>query len=493
MGVLWTFLLALFGVSAMIYLAARLFGLFHPRADQWPLLWATGLGLSVLIPALGLLLPALPHGAAQPAFDALSLHEPLQSVGLLSATVPDAADRFAMFTLANGARAMIAVYLLGVGYMAAKLAWGRYSIRRIIAAAVPVHAFGSIPVLRSPSIPSPFAYTPLGRPDQSRIVIPQAYPTLMSAESLTDILTHEREHIARRDDECGLVLRVLLCMCWISPFAHSLFAQWSQSTEIRCDMAVTTDRDPEMRKAYAETLLRALHIMAGRVRQYPAASFSTHRIRNEKMRITHIMAGRRPTFKRRRDHALLGVAASMISVVGMISISATAHAEPKAVAAVPTAEAAPADEATPETVAPKAKKKTTSSAMVSGRLSSTFGLQRDIFKEGKAQNHRGVDIAAATGTPIYAPANGVVRAATDLYNGKPKYGTVVVLETEGGVMTMFAHLDAFMVQEGQRVTKGAQLATVGNSGKSTGPHVHIETSRAGKLIDPMDVWVFETE
>lgn len=490
MSLLWTFLLALFGVSGALYVAARLFRTFDPRADQWPLLWATGLGLSVLIPAFGLMLGAMPQGTVQPAFEALSLHDPLQSLGLLTATVPDEADRFATFTLANGARAIIAFYLLGVAYMGVKLVWGRYCIRRIIAAATPYHAFGSIAVLRSSATQSPFAYTPLGRPNQSRIVIPKAYPTLMSAESLTDILTHEREHIARCDDECGLVLRVLLCICWISPFAHGLFAHWSQSTEIRCDMAVTADRDPEMRKAYAETLLRVLHIMADRVRQYPAASFSTHRIRNEKMRITHIMAGRRPTFKRRRDHALLGVAASVMTALGMISISATASAEPKA---APATEVAPATEAAPANTEPKVMKRTMTSAIISGRLTSRFGLMRDIFKDGKTQSHRGVDFAAPIGTPIYAPANGVVRAATNIYDGKPAYGTVVVLETDGGVMTMFAHLDAFMVQNGQRVTKGTQIATVGNSGKSTGPHVHIETSRAGRLVDPMDVWAFDTE
>ena len=130
----------------------------------------------------------------------------------------------------------------------------------------------------------------------------------------------------------------------------------------------------------------------------------------------------------------------------------------------------------------------TISPMVTGKLTSKFGPALDPFKKGKTRNHFGTDIAAPTGTPIYAPADGIIREATSIYDGKPAYGNVVVLETEGGVMTMFAHLDGYTVVSGQAVTKGAQIATVGSSGKSTGPHVHIETHKEGKRVDPETIW-----
>jgi len=310
----------------------------------------------------------------------------------------------------------------------------------------------------------------------------------MSQDSLSDILTHERTHIERRDDECGLILRTLLCLCWISPFAHGLFGRWSQSTEIRCDMAVTDGRTSKMRKAYADTLLRALHIVAGRVVQYPAASFSTHRIRNEKMRITHIMTGTRPTYKRGRDKALLGLAASAITVVGMISISTTASAGDPAPLAPAAPQASRATEAPKAPKALKASKNTVTSAMVTGRLTSTYGPAADAFNKGKTRDHYGIDIAAPLGTPIYAPANGIITTATDLYDGKPAYGNVVVLQTDNGIQTVFTHLDAYTVSAGQSVTQGTQIATVGSSGKSTGPHVHIETYRNGVRLNPQGVW-----
>jgi len=188
------------------------------------------------------------------------------------------------------------------------------------------------------------------------------------------------------------------------------------------------------------------------------------------MRIKNIMNGTQPSFKRSQDGVCLGMAASVVAVIGMLTISATASADP-------------ADKTSVENQV--------SSVLVSGRLTSEYGEAFDPFKEGKKRWHRGLDIAAPTGTEIYAPADGVIKAATNLYDGKPAYGTVVVIETKDGTSTMLAHLDRFLVEAGQRVTKGTPIATVGNSGKSTGPHVHIETSQNGKLVDPAQVWSFE--
>lgn len=133
-----------------------------------------------------------------------------------------------------------------------------------------------------------------------------------------------------------------------------------------------------------------------------------------------------------------------------------------------------------------------STDMVSGRLTASFGQSFDPFKDGETRDHYGIDIAAPTGTPIYAPAGGTILHATTLYDGKPKYGTVVVFEAENGIVTLFSHLEGFNVEAGQRVWKGDQLATIGNTGKSTGPHVHIETFKNGTRVDPAIVWDIRT-
>lgn len=467
MDLSFIFVIALFSVSAVIWVLTLTVKRLDPRVAQWPLFWTAALCLCAAIPALGLCLSLLPPSVSPSGLSALSLHDPLEALGLIGFAPAEGSGFASIWSLSNFKIAVATLYGSGVVFTLLKLMWGRSRIHRLIAEAEGADIAGQDDVLTSRRVQSPIAWTPFGRPESSRIVLPMSYRGVVSASQIADILAHERAHIGRRDDECGLMLRGLLCLLWISPFAYRLFASWSQATEIRCDMAVTAKRDPKIRKAYADTLLQSLHIVAGRVQQYPAASFSTQRIRNEKMRIKHIMDGTRPAFKRRRDKAWLCAASVSLALMGALAVSATAAADP----------------------AEKTKSvNQVTSPMVTGRLTSKFGPAKDPFNSGKTRNHYGIDIAAPTGTPIFAPADGIIRFATDLYNGKPAYGNVVVIETEDGISTLFSHLDGYSVAAGQHVSQGTQIATVGNSGKSTGPHVHIETYQNGKHVDPQSIW-----
>lgn len=185
------------------------------------------------------------------------------------------------------------------------------------------------------------------------------------------------------------------------------------------------------------------------------------------MRIKHIMNGTRPAYKRLRDKLALSVVAASVTAIGMLAVSATASADP---------------------VGKTTAKNMVVTSMVTGKLTAKYGPTPDPFKAGKTRNHFGIDIAAPTGTPIFAPANGIILAATNAYKGNTKYGNVVVIETADGIVTMFSHLDGYTVAAGQKISKGTQIATVGNSGKSTGPHVHIETHVNGTRVDPASIW-----
>jgi len=123
--------------------------------------------------------------------------------------------------------------------------------------------------------------------------------------------------------------------------------------------------------------------------------------------------------------------------------------------------------------------------IVQGRLTSKYGLARKQF-DGKV--HTGIDIANKSGTPIYAPLDARVIEATDIYKNSAIWGKVVVIETKSGVQTVFAHLKNYNVITGQTVKAGEQIAQIGNTGASTGPHVHIETHIDGQHIDPLTVW-----
>jgi murein DD-endopeptidase MepM/ murein hydrolase activator NlpD len=102
----------------------------------------------------------------------------------------------------------------------------------------------------------------------------------------------------------------------------------------------------------------------------------------------------------------------------------------------------------------------------------------------RSRPHRGTDFGARIGTPVLAPAAGVVTAATTRYPDGPNYGTVVVLDHGNGWQTLYAHLDSFNVRVGQRVAAGERIAKVGRSGRVTGPHLHLEALLNGQRVDP---------
>ena len=97
--------------------------------------------------------------------------------------------------------------------------------------------------------------------------------------------------------------------------------------------------------------------------------------------------------------------------------------------------------------------------------------------------HRGIDIANATGSPIYAAADGVVETSGWNRGG---FGILVDIRHSDGSLTRYAHNNRTLVRVGQQVTKGQQIAEMGSTGFSTGPHTHFEIHPSGKgAIDPI--------
>ncbi len=116
---------------------------------------------------------------------------------------------------------------------------------------------------------------------------------------------------------------------------------------------------------------------------------------------------------------------------------------------------------------------------VAGRVSSGFGPRRDPLS-GAHAFHGGVDIAASRGSPIRAAAGGVVTFADWRGSG----GQVVEIQHPAGLRTRYAHADRLLVRVGDRVRSGEAVATVGSTGRSTGPHLHFSVERHGRLVDP---------
>lgn len=119
---------------------------------------------------------------------------------------------------------------------------------------------------------------------------------------------------------------------------------------------------------------------------------------------------------------------------------------------------------------------------VEGRLSSPFGMRRHPVT-GRFKLHDGTDIAAACGTPVRAPNPGTVLSA-DFHLA---YGYRVTIDHGGGVRMAYTHLPGLSVRPGQRVAAGEQIGVVGNTGLSTGCHLHWMAWRDGGLVDPLSL------
>ena len=110
-----------------------------------------------------------------------------------------------------------------------------------------------------------------------------------------------------------------------------------------------------------------------------------------------------------------------------------------------------------------------------GVLTSGFGPR------GR-RKHKGIDVATKTGTPIYAVADGTVVYSNNKQRG---YGNLIIIRHPGKVLTVYAHNHRNLVDEGDDVRQGAQIAEVGNTGRSTGPHLHFEIRMRGKAVNPL--------
>jgi murein DD-endopeptidase MepM/ murein hydrolase activator NlpD len=117
------------------------------------------------------------------------------------------------------------------------------------------------------------------------------------------------------------------------------------------------------------------------------------------------------------------------------------------------------------------------------RMTSGYGARRDPFRHTIAM-HAGVDFKSGMNSPVYATADGKVNVA----GWEGAYGRMVEIIHDNGVATRYAHLSAIMVAVGDKVRRGDMVGKLGNTGRSTGPHLHYETRVKGRAVDPVRFW-----
>lgn len=189
------------------------------------------------------------------------------------------------------------------------------------------------------------------------------------------------------------------------------------------------------------------------------------------MRISEIM---RPPAKSGKPRLIVAaMAAALIVPLGVAQFAWSQVQEPATAPLAP-----PVKDAPPVTEKPVSVKLT--ARPIDRPMTSPFGKRTDPFN-GKPGFHSGVDFIAPVGTVVKAAGGGTVSAVYD----HKYYGKVVEIDHGGTLMTRYAHLDTQTVKVGDHVQAGQQIATSGNTGQSTGGHLHVEVWRDHKAVDPV--------
>ncbi len=268
------------------------------------------------------------------------------------------------------------------------------------------------------------------------------------------LLNHELHHLQRKDP-LWFMLWHLLCLCgWFNPALRLLQQHFLHAVETSVDNAVL-QQFPQQRALYARTLLLAAkaqqqHQPLQRTQSNWQVAAGLGSARQMRCRLQHIM----------RPAAGLTWRAKALILGLLLSLSLPALALRTGLTGLaPTQWQAPLQQ---------------------GRLSSAFG---EIFSFRQLNPHGGIDLVAPRGAAVLAVAAGKVLLAGE---GQlhPNLGLVVLLDHGGGYQTLYAHLDRVDVSAGQQLTMGTPVGTLGNSGRTTGPHLHLEILKDGARVDP---------
>ncbi|MEO1028512.1 MAG: M23/M56 family metallopeptidase [Pseudomonadota bacterium] len=274
-------------------------------------------------------------------------------------------------------------------------------------------------------------------------------------DMLRAVIAHEHTHFKRGDLISSPIERFLADLFWFSPFAHMTSTALEQAREEVCDHL--TAEELGNRKSYAQALVAvAREFRPGR---HPAPSFIPNRKESLAMRIDRIVRpNTAPTLKKRLVAFILG--ACLLPAAIAQGVSEKSH---KVMFEHPLFKTEKA------------------------RLTSKYGMREHPIEKKQAW-HAGIDIGAPLGTKVYAPTSGTVVTA----EFRKKYGNLIDISLSDGSLLRFSQLEKIGVAVGDEVSPGDVIATVGSSGRSTGPHLHFELrmkldAPKPKPVNPLEV------
>jgi len=295
------------------------------------------------------------------------------------------------------------------------------------------------------------------------IFVPRALLEADNRRALRAALGHELAHVARWDVGLIRLERWVSRLYFFHPVVWLVSRRLHSGRESLCD-AMAVSRGLVSAPGFVRGLLDTLQLDLQGV-EAPSMTVSQRRI----LMRSHAVLAVRPT---RRARPFL--AAGLAALVGFVVLP-LGRVDARAVAGV-----------APPVAPPGSPAASYANPVPSARVTRPYGESVNPFTKA-AQFHGGIDLGAPEGTPVAAPADGVVEVATTHYAPLESAGTVVILDHQDGRKTFYSHLSELKVQTGAPVSRGATIGLVGSTGLSTGPHLHFEVWEHGQHVDPATV------
>ena len=330
------------------------------------------------------------------------------------------------------------------------------------------------------------------------------HPTVLLPEDLPVgdaqfqlVLAHELAHIRRKDCLRKLLLTVCICLYWWNPLVWLMVWLANRDMELACDEAVLRALGPDCKKAYALTLL---DMARRKPKSAPLCSGFARSSAEERIRA--ILSFKRIPAWVGICVAVLFVLTASVFTTQAVSPAVAPEPEPAVQEEIPeenVAVSVPVSEPLPTTppIMPEqeaeseieSETQTRSEAHAyifpledtSAEVTNPYGWQEHPVTKQKSL-HSGVDLAADYGTNVLAVADGTVLDCS--YDAA--FGYILTLEHENGVQTQYAHLSEFLVNAGAEVRQGQIIAKTGDSGWTTGPHLHLGVLINGETADPLE-------
>jgi len=309
---------------------------------------------------------------------------------------------------------------------------------------------------------------------QPRLLLP-AHLRAMSTEQQQMIIHHELRHWRQRDPLCLGIAAFLQTALWFNPALRWLSRAMEWAMELSCDQHVLAGRPQQQRKQYAAALLQQWQAQTG-LRPAGGIAFGGIDGATVASRLRWMQQTRTPALTR---HAAWLVAAAMAAVIAATAALQPALAFSKPADAANSAMTSAGADGTPASLASPAGPEVWRYPLDQMRVTSFFGVTRDVM----AGPHHGIDLKAASGTPVHAAASGTVISAGPLAEHDGRYGIAVIID-HGARRSLYAHLSSVAVQPGAKVAAGQLIGASGGTGFATGPHLHFEVRVQNQPVDP---------